>query len=239
MEPTWNTMPVLSRAASMLARPPEEGLGTEVGVHVLVVGLEEADGQMMIEPRRLIVHASAHRQIRTPRFDLMVWSIDQRPTHESVRERSNISVRKAKDDATGDGYKAVIVAMCTDWIPAHAVALVAVLVLGELRLNTDKAVEEIRATKEPTYVHGIVGIGHKGAVRIRNMHRPFGGKIAVTCKDIPPRRRVIGRPFCRWRNLSRQEPGAQATQKPRPKPDRQISKQKFACVFPPQIGECN
>ena len=96
MEPRWNTRPALRRAALMLARPPGGDLGTEVGVHVLVVGLEETDGQMMIEPWRLIVHAAAHRQVRTPRFDLMVWPIDQRPTHESVSERGN-GIRKESE----------------------------------------------------------------------------------------------------------------------------------------------
>ena len=90
MVPMWNTTPALRRAALMLARPPGGCLRAEVGVHVLVVRLEDANGEMMIEQRRLVVHAAADRQSRSPRERVVIRAVNQRAAHQTVNERGDV-----------------------------------------------------------------------------------------------------------------------------------------------------
>src|ERR1035441_3689165 len=134
----------------------------------------------MVEPWRFIVQASAHRQVRTPLIGLIVWPADQRSTHESVCERSNVADRVSKDDATCNRHEAIVVPLGAD-VGAHL--LDAPLVKPKFRLNTDVAVEEISSAADPTQIDCVIGKRRGRAVRLKNLDCPLGGQIAVTSKD--------------------------------------------------------
>ena len=76
-------------------RSPKDHV-SEAGVHVLVVRLEEADRQMMIEPGCFKVHSPACRYVRTPGVGLVVRSAYHCAAPQSVNEWSNRSMRKRK-----------------------------------------------------------------------------------------------------------------------------------------------
>ena len=124
-------------------RPPSVRRLTPIGVHVLVVCLKEPDGQMMVQPRRLIVHATAQCRPRAPLVGLIVGAVDQRCVDQPVHERSNVFGRKAKNDAAGHGHESIVVPLA-----AHAICvgiLIAPLVLGKFRLYANIPIEEVGA----------------------------------------------------------------------------------------------
>ncbi len=89
MVPAWKTRPALRRAASMLARPPYDA-GAKVCVHVLVVSLEDANREVVVEERRVVIHAAAAGQYRSPCIGIVVGTTDTRATCKSMNERGDV-----------------------------------------------------------------------------------------------------------------------------------------------------
>ena len=94
-------------AAAEITRP-------EVCVHVLVVSLEEANRQVMIEERHLIVHAAAHREIVTPLVGIEIRAVYLRRSYQPMDKRCNVSARETRDQTAGNRKEAVVVPMRTD-----------------------------------------------------------------------------------------------------------------------------
>src|ERR1039458_3964149 len=83
-------------AAAEITRP-------EVCVHVLIVSLEEANRQVMIEERHLIVHAAAHREIVTPLVGIEIRAVYLRRSYQPMDKRCNVSARETRDQMARRG----------------------------------------------------------------------------------------------------------------------------------------
>src|ERR1019366_9983130 len=85
-----------------------EGARPKVCVHVLVVSLEEAKRQVMIEERHLIVHPAAHREIRAPLVGIEIRAVYLRCPYQPMDKRCNVPAREARNQTAGKGQEAVV-----------------------------------------------------------------------------------------------------------------------------------
>ena len=97
-----------------------------IGVHVLVIGLKQADCQMMIEPRRIVVHAAANRQARAPLVGLKIWPANPVCIDQPMSEGGEVFCRIAEDYAATERRESIVVAVgadiaysCRRWPASH------------------------------------------------------------------------------------------------------------------------
>ena len=70
-----------------------------VGVEILVISLEDAELQMVVEPVAVVVQTAASGGAEAPRIRLVIRTIYIRSTHECMNKWSHVSIREAEDNA--------------------------------------------------------------------------------------------------------------------------------------------
>ena len=83
-------------------------------MHVLIVGLEKPNCQVMIEQRRLVVESAANRQRRSPLVRLEERAVHLVGAHQCVRKRGDVSIRIAYDQTAAEAHESIVVAVRTD-----------------------------------------------------------------------------------------------------------------------------
>ena len=139
---------------------------------------------MMIEPRRLVIHAAANGQTRTPLVGLKVWPTDPVGIHQRVGKNREVFCRIAKDRAPTERDESIVVATGTDVAVA---ALSAPIMLAKLDLDARVTVEEVRPAEETAQVDCVVGGRNRRllGIRLHRIHCSFGRQIAVAQENIP------------------------------------------------------
>ena len=156
------------------ARPP-------ILMDVLVVGLKQPDGQVMIEKRRLVVHAAAYRQQRSPLVGLMLRTAHASPAYQPMHEGGEIGGRKPGNQPARNGVRPTV---------AGGVIRKQV-VTGGLHLAAHILVEKIGSAPDDALVHSLECLRQsRDSIPLKDVHGPFGRQVAIPGEDIPPRRGI-------------------------------------------------
>ena len=149
-------------------------LRPEVGMKVLVVGLEQAQSQVTTQERQRVIQAAANGQCRTVGVGLMVRAAQPYETSVRVNERRDLRSRVAEDHTELSGRRSVIVP---------------VGMIGIFDLSTHVAVEEVANTPDRAVIDRRVAngatdtdVGARG-----NRNRAVRGQVRVTKKNVDSR----------------------------------------------------
>ena len=148
-------------------------LAAQVGVHVLVVRLEHANRQTMVEPRRLIVHSAAHRKVRTPLEAVVVRSVNACCTDQCMSKRSDIVRWEAENYAPRVCRKSIVVPVGSNIASIRRGTTP--LVFSKLRPEYQRIVEVIRAAEWRRRSRHRRNKG-EGAICLWNLNCSFGAR---------------------------------------------------------------
>src|SRR6185437_14798012 len=126
----------------------------KVGVHVLVIRLEDPNRQMMIKERRFVIQAAAKCQSRTPRRWVVIGAFDPRTLDQPVQERCDVAIRKTKYDAGTNRVESVVVPVRSGI--TSGTTLLAPVMFAVFDLGSQVPIEVISTAEQPTHVHRVI-----------------------------------------------------------------------------------